>query len=177
MGSSATMSSLLKLGLVLAVALLVAVPVALAAEETEREKYVATVEPICKANSDANASILKGVKGQVQQDKLVPAGKRFRLAARINVAASATMVATRTDLRPSGPPAGRRQRQADQMDRLPAQGEDLPTADRWGAEEQGQVPRAEARGRTQQEQQQSQQHGDQLRLRRVPDRLLQVPLS
>ena len=77
MGSSATMSSLLKLGLVLAVALLVAVPVALAAEETEREKYVATVEPICKANSDANASILKGVKGQVQQDKLVPAGKRF----------------------------------------------------------------------------------------------------
>jgi hypothetical protein len=60
-----------------AVALLVAVPVALAAEETPREKYVATVEPICKANSEANSRILKGVKEQVKQDKLVPAGKRF----------------------------------------------------------------------------------------------------
>ncbi len=77
MGSSATMSSLFKLGLALVAALLVAVPVALAAEETEREKYVAAVEPICKANSEANSTILKGVKGQVQQDKLVPAGKRF----------------------------------------------------------------------------------------------------
>lgn len=77
MGSSARTSSLTKLTLAVAVALLVAVPVALAAEETPREKYVATVEPICKANSEANSRILKGVKEQVKQDKLVPAGKRF----------------------------------------------------------------------------------------------------
>jgi hypothetical protein len=72
------MSSLPKLGLALAVALLVTVPVALA---DERDEYVEKVEPICKANSEANARILKGVKGQVQQDKLVPAGKRFIRAA------------------------------------------------------------------------------------------------
>lgn len=74
MGSSARMSSLPKLALAMAVALLVVVPVALA---DEREDYVAAVEPICKANSEANARILKGVKGQVQDGKLVPAGKRF----------------------------------------------------------------------------------------------------
>jgi hypothetical protein len=72
------MSSLTKLTLALAVALLVAVPVALAAEgEITRPEYVERVEPICKQNSDANSRILKGVKDQVKQDKLVPAGKRF----------------------------------------------------------------------------------------------------
>lgn len=58
-------------------ALLVAVPVALAAEEPTRDQYVEKVEPICKANAEANSRILKGVKDQVKQDKLVPAGKRF----------------------------------------------------------------------------------------------------
>lgn len=77
MGSPAKMSSLPKLTLALAVALLAAVPVALAAEEPTREEYVAKVEPICKANTEANSRILKGVKEQVKQDKLVPAGKRF----------------------------------------------------------------------------------------------------
>lgn len=76
MGSSATMSSLLKLGLALVAALLVAVPVALAATPAQQE-YADQVEPICKANSEANSRILKGVKGQVQKDELVPAGKRF----------------------------------------------------------------------------------------------------
>jgi hypothetical protein len=76
-GSSARMSSVTKLTLAVALALLVAVPVALAAEETPREEYVATVEPICKSNSEANSRILKGVKDQVKSDKLVPAGKRF----------------------------------------------------------------------------------------------------
>jgi hypothetical protein len=62
----------------LVVALLVAVPAALAAEgEITRPEYVERVEPICKQNSDANSRILKGVKDQVKQDKLVPAGKRF----------------------------------------------------------------------------------------------------
>lgn len=74
MGSTAPMSSLPKLAFALVAALLVVAPVALA---DEREDYVAKVEPICKANSEANSRILKGVKGQVQQDKLVPAGKRF----------------------------------------------------------------------------------------------------
>lgn len=76
MGSSATISSLLKLGLALVAALLVVVPVALAATP-EQQEYADQVEPICKANSEANSRILKGVKTQVQKDELVPAGKRF----------------------------------------------------------------------------------------------------
>jgi hypothetical protein len=71
---SSRMSSLPRLALATAVALLAAVPVALA---DERSEYVERVEPICKANTEANARILKGVKDQVKQDKLVPAGKRF----------------------------------------------------------------------------------------------------
>lgn len=81
MGSSARMLSLPRLGLALALALLVAVPVALAAEgELDRAEYVERVEPICKTNSEANSRILKGVKDQVKQGKLVPAGKRFTRA-------------------------------------------------------------------------------------------------
>jgi len=73
-GSSARKSSLSVLGLATAVALLVAAPLALAVDRTE---YKAQVEPICKQNAETSASILKGVKGQVQQGKLVPAGGRF----------------------------------------------------------------------------------------------------
>jgi hypothetical protein len=77
-GTTARKSSLLELSLALAVALVVTVPAAWAAEgELTREEYVARVEPICKANTEANSRILKGVKQQVQQDRLVPAGKRF----------------------------------------------------------------------------------------------------
>lgn len=77
MGSS-VMSRLPVLGLALVVALLAAVPAVLADEgEITRDEYVARLEPICKANTKANARILKGVKGQVKQGKLVPAGKRF----------------------------------------------------------------------------------------------------
>jgi len=78
-GSSAKFSWLSVLGLALVTALLVAVPVAMAAEETgiDREEYVERVEPICKANTDANSRILKGVKEQVKGGALVPAGKRF----------------------------------------------------------------------------------------------------
>jgi hypothetical protein len=71
------MSSLPKLALASVMALLVAVPVALAAEEPTRDEYVAKVEPICKANTEANSRILTGVKDQVTGGKLVPAGKRF----------------------------------------------------------------------------------------------------
>jgi hypothetical protein len=81
-GSSVKMSSLPKLVLALVVALLVAVPAALAAEEGDPKKeYAEKVEPICKANTEANSRILKGVKAQVQHDQLVPAGKRFVRAA------------------------------------------------------------------------------------------------
>jgi hypothetical protein len=73
-------SSLPLLCLAVAVALLVSVPVALAVVDPAqtREGYVERVEPICKANSEANSRILKGVKEQVvKKDELVPAGKRF----------------------------------------------------------------------------------------------------
>jgi hypothetical protein len=76
-GSSARKSSF-AFGLVLAVALLISIPVAPAAEgELTRAEYVAKLEPICKKNTQANSRILKGVKGQVQKGRLVPAGKRF----------------------------------------------------------------------------------------------------
>jgi hypothetical protein len=68
------MSSLPKLLLAFAVAMLVLAPVALADEKSE---YAEGVEPICKANSEANSRILKGVKGQVQRGELKPAGRRF----------------------------------------------------------------------------------------------------
>jgi hypothetical protein len=74
--SSATTSSLPRLVLALAVALLVTAPVALAATP-EQVEYAEAVEPICKTNSEANSRILKGVKTQVQKEELVPAGKRF----------------------------------------------------------------------------------------------------
>lgn len=81
MGST-RLSSVPNLALAVAVALLVMVPAAIAAEgELTRDEYVAKVEPICKSNAQANSRILKGVKEQVKQDKLVPAGKRFIQAA------------------------------------------------------------------------------------------------
>jgi hypothetical protein len=75
-GSSVKKSSLSRLVLAGAVALLVTVPVALATTPAQQE-YADQVEPICKANSEANSRILKGVKTQVQRDELGPAGKRF----------------------------------------------------------------------------------------------------
>lgn len=73
------MSRLPVLGLALLVGLLAAVPVALATEEGEitRPEYIAKVEPICAASTKSNTNILKGVKEQVKQGRLVPAGKRF----------------------------------------------------------------------------------------------------
>jgi hypothetical protein len=71
-------SSPVLLCLALAVALLVSVPLALAlGTDPTRDEYVAAAEPICKANSEANSRILKGVKDQVKQGKLGPAGRRF----------------------------------------------------------------------------------------------------
>ncbi len=74
-------SSLPRLGLAVAVALLVAVPVALAAEDPAvveaRKAYRERVEPICKTSASSNSRILKGVEAEVKRGDLVPAGKRF----------------------------------------------------------------------------------------------------
>lgn len=83
MGISVKKTSLPLLGLAVLVALLAAVPVALAAEEGEitRDEYIAKVEPICANSTKSNSQILKGVKEQVKQDKLKTAGTRFVRAA------------------------------------------------------------------------------------------------
>lgn len=65
---------------ILATALLCAAS-ALAAEEVTREAYKASVEPICKANAEANKNILGGVRAKVKAGKLKPAGRQFIKAA------------------------------------------------------------------------------------------------
>jgi hypothetical protein len=52
------------------------------AAETTREEYVKAVEPICKANTEANEKILKGVKAKVKAGKLDAASKQVAAAAR-----------------------------------------------------------------------------------------------
>jgi hypothetical protein len=70
----------LVLSLVAAAALLGAVPT-LAAEAT-RESYVEAVEPICKANTEANEKILKGVRAKVKAGKYAQASRQFAAAAK-----------------------------------------------------------------------------------------------
>jgi hypothetical protein len=53
--------------------------VTLPAEPT-RDEYVAAVEPICEANTEANTRILKGARGKVKKGKLRPAGAQFTRA-------------------------------------------------------------------------------------------------
>jgi hypothetical protein len=67
--------------LVAAVAGMVAAQGALAAEVT-RESYVAKVDPICKANVQANEKILKGVQGKVKSGQLDAAARQFEGAAK-----------------------------------------------------------------------------------------------
>ncbi len=64
-----------------ALAVLLTASLALAAETT-RPEYVAAVEPICQANTQANERILGGVRKQVKQGKLKPASVRFSKAAK-----------------------------------------------------------------------------------------------
>lgn len=68
-----------RLTMVVSIAMLALAPAARGAVDptTTLDQYVSKVEPICKANTQANTRILKGVKTQVQKGKLVPAGKRF----------------------------------------------------------------------------------------------------
>jgi hypothetical protein len=62
----------------LALALL-AVPMT-EATETTRLEYKEAVEPICKANTEANEKILKGVRVEVREGKLKPAAVQFSRA-------------------------------------------------------------------------------------------------
>ncbi|MBK5219569.1 MAG: hypothetical protein JJE35_07270 [Thermoleophilia bacterium] len=57
------------------------VPVAAAAEPSEREAYVDHAEPICKTNVLANKRIFKGAKGEVKRDELKKASTHFSRAA------------------------------------------------------------------------------------------------
>ena len=52
---------------------------ALAAEIT-RTEYKEQVEPICKANTEANEKILSGVRAEVKEGKLKPAAAKFEKA-------------------------------------------------------------------------------------------------
>lgn len=100
MGSPVKKPFAFELSVVLAVGLLLAVPVAAAAEgEPTRQEYVGKVEPICKSSTRTNSRILKGVKGQVNAGKLVPAGRRF-VRASTALGRSTTLIAKVP--RPSG---------------------------------------------------------------------------
>jgi hypothetical protein len=63
-----------------AAAILIAAAPAAGAEVT-RASYTEAVEPICKANTEANEKILKGVRAEVKADKLKPAARQFTKAA------------------------------------------------------------------------------------------------
>lgn len=60
----------------IAAALLTAVPLAHGEEQT-RETYKARVEPICKANREANERIMDGAQRRINQRQFVAVGKQF----------------------------------------------------------------------------------------------------
>jgi hypothetical protein len=70
----------LVMSFIAAIAVLGAVP-SFAAEATQ-DTYVQAVEPICKANTEANEKILKGVRAKVKAGKYDQASKQFAAAAR-----------------------------------------------------------------------------------------------
>jgi len=70
----------LVVSLAAAIALLIAVP-SFAAESTPAT-YKEAVEPICKANTEANEKILKGVRQKVKAGKLDAASQQVYAAAR-----------------------------------------------------------------------------------------------
>jgi hypothetical protein len=63
------------------------------AAEADRTEYVEAVEPICKANTEANEKILKGVRAEVKAGKLDSASKKFFAAARALKRTRAQLVA------------------------------------------------------------------------------------
>ncbi|HEY5816702.1 MAG TPA: hypothetical protein VIS95_10255 [Solirubrobacterales bacterium] len=62
--------------LAIAAALLTAVPLAHAEEQT-RETYKAQVEPICEVNREANERIMDGAQKRLNKREYVPLGKQF----------------------------------------------------------------------------------------------------
>lgn len=68
------------LGAVVLAMTMLALPVA-QANDDERVAYKEAVEPICKANTQANERILKGARGKVRAGKLKAAGSQFARAA------------------------------------------------------------------------------------------------
>ncbi|HEY0317507.1 MAG TPA: hypothetical protein VGC49_04355 [Solirubrobacterales bacterium] len=52
------------------------------ASEVTRDSYAAQVEPICKANTEANKKILKGVRAKVKAGRLTAAARQFEAAAK-----------------------------------------------------------------------------------------------
>ncbi|MFI5028156.1 MAG: hypothetical protein ACHQCF_04140 [Solirubrobacterales bacterium] len=66
---------------VLAVTLITAAVACAEEAPPTREQYVATVDPICKSNTDENKRILKGASQRVNAGKLSQAGKQFTRAA------------------------------------------------------------------------------------------------
>jgi hypothetical protein len=69
----------LKLGTLAAVvaATFAVAPLAQGGEPPTREGYVAQVEPLCKANTEASKRVLAGVSGRIEKRELKPAGKQF----------------------------------------------------------------------------------------------------
>jgi hypothetical protein len=70
-----------KLAIFAFAALLLSAPLALATEVT-RSEYVASVEPACKTETEANLGIFKGVKKEIKAGELRGAAKRFSRAAK-----------------------------------------------------------------------------------------------
>jgi hypothetical protein len=75
------MSARLALATLCAATLLIPLVGAALAAEPTRETYKEAVEPICKANTQANERILAGVRQEVRGGRLAPAATRFTRAA------------------------------------------------------------------------------------------------
>lgn len=81
------------------------------AEETTRAEYKAAAEPICKANSEANEHILKGVRTKVKAGKLGPAGRQL-------IRAAAALRSTLTQLKAIPRPTADESRLAEWLKRI-----------------------------------------------------------
>ena len=60
----------------LGLALLIAAPLA-GAEEQTRESYKAAIEPLCRANREANEKIMDGARQRINKKEFGPVGKQF----------------------------------------------------------------------------------------------------
>jgi hypothetical protein len=97
-----------RLALISTTAILLALGLAAVAfaATTTRDEYTASVEPICKVNTQANERILQGVKAEVRQGKLKPAAAKF-------VKAAAELKKTLNQLRAVSPPPADKARVAE----------------------------------------------------------------